>query len=67
LIEICRHCGGTVRIMPKALATLTEQALACIEDPVVIKKILAHLDRKDAPQETGLLPEGRAPPAGLFG
>ena len=54
-IETCPACGGAVRI------------IACIEDPVVIKKILAHLDRKDAPQETGLLPEGRAPPAGLFG
>jgi hypothetical protein len=66
-IEICRACGGAVRIMPKALAALAGQALACIEDPVVIKKILAHLDRKDAPQQTGLLPEGRAPPAGRFG
>jgi hypothetical protein len=54
-IETCRQCGGTVRI------------IACIEEPVVIKKILAHLDRKDAPQETDLLPEGRAPPAGRFG
>jgi hypothetical protein len=41
--------------------------IACIEASAVIKKNLAHLDRKDASQETGLLPEGRAPPAGLFG
>jgi hypothetical protein len=54
-IETCRECGGTVKV------------IACIEDPAVIKKILAHLDRKDAPQETGLLLEGRAPPAGPFG
>jgi hypothetical protein len=54
-IETCPACGGAVRI------------IACIEDPAVIKKILAHLDRKDAPQQTGLLPEGRAPPAGWFG
>jgi hypothetical protein len=34
---------------------------------MVIKKILVHLDRMDAaPQQTGLLPEGRAPPAGRF-
>jgi hypothetical protein len=51
-IETCPACGGAVRI------------IACIEEPVVIKKILAHLDRKDAPQQTGLLPEGQAPPAG---
>jgi len=30
-IEACRSCGGAVRI------------IACIEDPVVIEKILAHL------------------------
>jgi hypothetical protein len=40
--------------------------IACIEDPEVIKKILAHLDKKGTAQETGLLPQGRAPPAGLF-
>jgi hypothetical protein len=53
-IETCPACGGAVRI------------IACIEDPVVIKKILAHLDRKDASQQTLLLPEGGAPPAGRF-
>gem|GEM_PF-2347547 len=45
-IAICRSCGGAVRI------------IACIEDPVVIKKTLAHLDRKDATQGQGLLPRG---------
>ena len=54
-IETCRDCGGAVRI------------IACIEDPVVIEKILTHLDKKDTPQGTGLFPEGRAPPASLFG
>jgi len=54
-IETCRDCGGAVRI------------IACIEDPVVIEKILTRLDKKDTPQGTGLFPEGRAPPAGLFG
>jgi hypothetical protein len=54
-IETCRDCGGAVRI------------IACIEDPVVIEKILTHLNKKDTPQGTGLFPEGRAPPAGLFG
>jgi ribosomal protein S27E len=54
-IETCRDCGGAVRI------------IACIEDPEVIAKILTHLDEKDHSQGTGLLPQGRAPPAGLFG
>jgi len=35
--------------------------IACIEDPVVIKKIFTHLE-KVVSVETGLLPEGRAPP-----
>lgn len=39
-IETCAVCGGAVRIMPKALATLAGQALACIEELVLIKKIL---------------------------
>jgi hypothetical protein len=45
-IETCPACGGAVRF------------IACIEDPAVIKKILAHLDRKDVPQQTLLLPQG---------
>jgi hypothetical protein len=41
--------------------------IACVEDPVVIEKILTHLDEKAALAGTNLLPEGRAPPqAGLF-
>jgi len=35
-IETCPACGGVLRI------------IACIEDPAVIKKILANLDRKNA-------------------
>lgn len=55
-IETCRECGGAVKVN------------ACIEDPVVIKKILAHLKEKVAPVPMGLLPESRAPPqAELFG
>ena len=54
-IETCSACGGALRI------------IACIEDPAVIKKILAHLDTKDASAETSRLPPSRAPPqAGLF-
>jgi hypothetical protein len=41
--------------------------IACIEDPVVIEKILTTLNEKAASTGTGLLPESRAPPqAGLF-
>jgi len=36
--------------------------MACIEDPAVIEKILAHMKEKAAPEPVGLLPEGRAPP-----
>ena len=54
-IETCDKCGGKVRIM------------ACIEDPVVVRKILTHLDEKVTPTVATLLPESRATPAkGLF-
>ena len=54
-IETCRECGGVVKV------------IACIEDPVVIAKILTHLNRKAASAGTGLLPASRAPPqASLF-
>jgi hypothetical protein len=56
-----------VKVMPKALAALAGQALACIEDPVVIEKILTHLQEKETPDPAGLLPESRAPPTDLFG
>ena len=54
-IETCSECGGNVKI------------IASIEDPVVIKKILAHLDQNAPLQQAGYLPETRAPPPmGLF-
>jgi hypothetical protein len=41
--------------------------IACIEDPVVIEKILAHLDAKGAEPEATWRPACRAPPLrGLF-
>ena len=49
-IKSCRECGGTVNV------------IACIEDPVVIKRILAHLKEKVALVEFNPLPESRAPP-----
>ena len=55
-IETCSKCGGAVRV------------IACIEDPVVIDKILTHLDKKAAEAEPVVLPQSRAPPpAGLPG
>jgi hypothetical protein len=54
-VETCRVCGGTAKV------------IACIEDPVVIKTILAHLEKK-APMDSGvLIPDSRASPqARLF-
>ena len=53
-IETCSACGGAV------------QVIACIEDPVVIKKILEHLESNAPPKPFAHLPEPRAPPVGLF-
>ena len=54
-IGTCSHCGGDVSI------------IASIEDPAVIRKILAHLDEKAALAGTSVLPQCRAPPRmGLF-
>ena len=50
-IETCSECGGDVRIV------------ASIEDPVVIRKILAHLDQNVSLQQAAGLPECRAPPS----
>jgi hypothetical protein len=50
-IETCSQCGGEVKI------------IASIEDPVVIRKILDHLDDNASPTATALLlPQCRAPP-----
>ena len=51
----CRVCGGAAKV------------IACIEDPVVIKTILAYLEKK-APMDSGVqLPDSRASPqARLF-
>ena len=54
-IEACSACGGAVRI------------IACIEDPAIIEKILAHLDAKAGEPEALMRPPSRAPPQrGLF-
>jgi hypothetical protein len=51
-IETCPACGGAVRI------------IASIEDPVIIKKILAHLEQAAPVREVVRLPEPRASPDG---
>ena len=52
-IETCSACGGAMKV------------IACIEDPIIIKKILDHLKDKAEVDATAALPESRAPPAGL--
>ena len=50
-IDTCQRCGGNLKI------------IASIEQPEVIAKILAHLERTSAPQHPPQLPLGaRAPP-----
>ncbi len=53
-IETCPACGGAVKV------------IACIEDPVVIKRILDHLKQKADVNEPSLLPESRTPPTSLI-
>jgi len=48
-IETCELCGNMVKV------------IACIEDPVVIKKILAHLKETENTNPS-LSPPVRAPP-----
>jgi hypothetical protein len=55
-VETCRVCGGTAKV------------IACIEDPVVIKRILTCLEEKALTRAALLLPGSRAPPqSGLLG
>lgn len=51
-----------MKVIPKALAALMGQALACIEDPKVIQKILTHLQLNAEAIAPNPLPEPRAPP-----
>jgi len=53
-VETCAACGAAMRI------------IACIEDPAVIKAILAHLADKARPVHAPRLPPGRAPPENAF-
>ena len=50
-VSTCEKCGGDAKV------------IACIEDPAVIDKILAHLIKKGAlPPPPELLPAARASP-----
>jgi hypothetical protein len=49
-IQTCPACGGALRI------------IACIEDPVVIDKILAHLDAAHLDAKAPAAQASRPPP-----
>ena len=49
-IETCHACGSAAKV------------IACIEDPVVIRKLLVYLEGKVIPQPPALLPSVRVPP-----
>ena len=51
-IKICEACGGVAKV------------IACIEDPVVINKILSHIESRKETQF--MLPINRAPPVGFL-
>jgi hypothetical protein len=55
-LETYTHCGGPVKV-------ITDTSDCCIEDQVVIDKILFHLEEKgNLPSTLDTLPETRAPP-----
>ncbi len=55
------------RIFQRLFCGEIVQVIASIEDPVVIEKLLTHLNEKALPIEAPPLPKSRAPPqAGLF-
>ena len=51
-IKICEMCGGAVKV------------IACIDDPIVINKILEHL--KTQQDNQFMIPMNRAPPLVSF-
>jgi len=50
-LTICEICGGKAKV------------IACIDDPVVINKILKHLNLHSPLSNQVILPANRAPPA----
>jgi hypothetical protein len=53
-VETCDQCGGGIKV------------IACIEDPMVIKKILDHMNNKSAVSAKKRLQQSRAPPQGCL-
>ena len=54
-IEVCSACGGKVKI------------IACIKDPLMIDKILTHLDLNEVIIPPAFqLPEAQGPPSEVF-
>jgi len=53
-IETCSKCGGAVKV------------IACIEDPLIIVKILSHMNEKAPPVQAPPLPKCRAPPQAVL-
>jgi len=51
---VCEQRQGPVKVV------------ACIEDPVVIQKILIHLQQKVIPQSRALPPASAPPQPGMF-
>jgi hypothetical protein len=48
---------------PARTAACAGKVIASIEDPIVIKQILEHLERRAAPANPAFRPFARAPPA----
>jgi hypothetical protein len=60
--------GRTVILLIETRRVAAGEVIACIEDPVVIKKVLTYLEEKLPTRAALLLPDSRAPPqSGLFG
>ena len=53
-IETGSECGGAVKVV------------ACINDTLVVERILTRLQRRVTPDPAGMLPESPAPPADLY-
>jgi Zn-finger nucleic acid-binding protein len=53
-IKMCSKCGGAVKV------------IACIEDPVIIDKILSRLNEKAPPAQSPPSPKCRAPPPAIL-
>jgi hypothetical protein len=61
------ECGGPVKVTAPAHPcargiSASLHVIASIEDPVVIEKILARIEKHNAQPVISLLPEARAPP-----